>query len=160
MLLKKAFEKAKESQEIKEKCIDNNYNLTAAMSILKSSSYKVEGWTLIYYNEKKHKTMQVIIKENEKMFEIKEPEEPLKPSTKKLELKKIKTNSDKMLEKAKKQFLEFHKPLSQIIINLSQNQGVPTWRFSFITKTLELVTVEINAETGEIMKKEKQKLVK
>ena len=47
MLLKKAFEKAKESQEIKEKCIDNNYNLTAAMSILKSSSYKVEGWTLI-----------------------------------------------------------------------------------------------------------------
>ena len=48
---------------------------------------------------------------------------------------------------------------SQVIINLMQDE-IPFWRFSFITKSIEVISIEINAETGEITRSEIQGLVK
>jgi|GEM_PF-2760829 len=159
MLLKEALNKASENEVIKSLTTNKGYLFTAVMSILSPSSYEVKQWILIYYNNNENKTIQAIIEEGKKI-EVKSAEEPLKPSKQELQLSQIKTNSDKMIKKAVKEFQGYKKQLSQLIINLIQKENHALWRFSFITKTLEVITIEINAKTGEITRKEKQKLVK
>ena len=154
---KEAFEKASEKKEVGELDYSKEYELTAAMAILKPNIYITHEWILMYYNKKENKTTQVVVTDEE--VTVKNPEKPLKPSIKPLDLRKIKTNSDKMLEKSRKNFEQYKKPLSQLIINLTQEKQ-PVWRFSFITKTLEVVTIEINAETGEVIGKKIQALTK
>ena len=156
MILKDALKKAIENEKIKSYCEDNGYCLTAAMSMPLPGTYDTKSWILIYYNKEKNRTIQVTVTDK---LEIKDPEEPLKPSKEELKIESIKVNSNKALKKARNKFTEFGKPLSQVIINLMQNE-IPFWRFSFITKSIEVITIEINSETGEITRSEIQSLVK
>ena len=158
MNFKEAFEKLKETKEVEEINSNGNYLLTAAVSILKPSVFLTHEWIFIYYNKKINKTIQVIV--SEEGVKIKQEEKPLKPSVLELDVKSIKTNSDKMIEKARKTFEEFHVPLSQVIINLSQADSSPVWKFSFITKTLELIAVELNASNGSLVGKSRKNLTK
>jgi predicted aspartyl protease len=64
-----------------------------------------------------------------------------------------------MLEKTRKEFDKTQKPLSQIIASV-QTTDRTYWRFNFITKTLEIVSFEINAKTGKIEKTEAVPLTK
>ena len=155
---KEALKKSKEIEKVKNLDLNKDYLLTAAVSILKAGASFPHEWILIYYNERINKTVQVVV--NEKSVEVKEEQEPLKPSVLKLDIKSIKTNSDKMLDKARGIFKNFHVPLSQIIINLIQMNSSPVWKFSFITKTLEVIAIELNAFNGEVVGTTRKKLVK
>ncbi len=157
MLFKDALKKSRGVEEVSALNESSDKELTAAMAILKPGVYEVHEWIFMYYNGKENKTTQVVV--TEQGVEVKNPEQPLKPSTVALDLSKVKTNSDNMIKKAVDEFKKYKKPLSQVIINLTQEEK-PVWRFSFITKSLEVVTIKINAETGEVLDKKIQALTK
>ena len=72
----------------------------------------------------------------------------------------VKTDAEKMLAKAEKEYNKFKQPMSQIILALQKEKDSPSWRFNFITKTLYLVTIVIDAKTGKIVSSQMNSLVK
>ncbi len=145
--LKEALEKARESGKEKE-IKEDGYYLNSGITILPVESYEVKGWILTYYNPDDDKVIQIVVSDD---IVVKEAEHPMNPTKKELDLKKIKTNVVKMLDKAKTEFLKFRKPLSQVIITVQETDKGATWKFNFITKTLEIVIIEISALTGEVI---------
>ena len=156
MLFKETAELASKNESVKS-LSGKNYFLNAGISILPPNSKEIIDWILTYYNDEENLIIQVVISDGE--VKVSEAAEPMNPSKIPLDVKKIKTNDQKMLEKASAKFAEFKKPLSQVIVLLRQEEK-PFWRFSFVTKTLEVVTIEIDAEKGEITKAEASPLTK
>ena len=72
----------------------------------------------------------------------------------------IKTTNDKMLDKARKEFSKYKQPVSQIILSVQKENGQPVWRINFITKMFYLITIKLDAKTGELLSSEMHSLAK
>ena len=72
----------------------------------------------------------------------------------------MKTNSEKMLEKANTEFKKHKQPPSQIILSIQNHEGQISWTISFITKLLYLIAIKIDAKTGKVISSEKTSLAK
>ncbi len=138
---------AEKSPDVKD-LRSNGYFLNSAISILPPNQENITDWILTYYSPKSKDVVQVFVKEAG--VEVRKPDAPLAPNLKELRLSDIKTNGDKMFVKAKQEFLKHKKPLSQVIVTIQHDKSVD-WRFNFITKTLEIVQVSIDATSGSIL---------
>ena len=142
--MKKA-EKDEKVKELKEK----GYFLNSGISILKHDQNVISDWNLTYYNLQENKVVQVIVDGED--IKLKEPATPLNPTKHELKLGEIKTNSSKMLEKTRKEFLKMDKSLSQVIITIQNEGDFITWKINFITQTLEIVSFRVDTKTGNIL---------
>ncbi|MEM0372265.1 MAG: hypothetical protein QXO69_00255 [archaeon] len=135
---------------------EKGYFLNSCIAIFTPETLVFGDWILTYYHSGDNRVIQACV--SDRGVELRQSAEPLNPSKELLDVKLVKTNEEKMLEKARKKFEELKKPLSQVIVVVQGEK--PLWRFSFITKTLEVVTVEIDAEKGEITRNDVNALTK
>jgi hypothetical protein len=156
MLLKDVVKTAEKNKEIK-KFKAEKYFLNSAMSVLEPGKEEMERWTLTYYNEKENSVVQVFVSEAE--LELKPPATPMNPTKQPLMMKRIKTNPEKVIQKAKEEFQKYKQPLSQIILSIQNDDG-EVWRIGFVTKLLTVVLVRIDAQTGKILSSEMHSLTK
>lgn len=154
MLFKEALKTIQKNEQIK-KYEEKGYYMNSGISLLGPGSYDINDWIFTYYNPGEGKVVEATISDS---VEVKEPAEPTKPTAEALGVKSIKTNSDNMLKKASEEFKKKKMPLSQVIVTI---QGAePKWSFNFITKVLEIVTIQIGAEKGNILETEVTPLTK
>jgi hypothetical protein len=153
--LKDAVAKAEKTDDIR-KLRSSGFFLNSAISILQPDAEEVTEWILTYYNLKQNKVVEVVVND---ALEFKEAARPIKPTKEELLLSQVKTSDSNMLEKARKEFLKFREPLSQVILSL-QVDGKPMWSANFITKTLFIVTVKIDAGSGTLLGSEKNPLTR
>lgn len=132
--------------------------MNSGISILGPDQSIISDWILTYYNPQKNEVVQVMVDGEE--VEIKKPATPMKPTQHELKLGGIKTNSSKMLEKTRKEFLKMDKPLSQVIITVQDEGDFITWKINFITQTLEIVSFKVDTKTGKILESETIPLTK
>lgn len=154
--LKETIKKAEKDERVKD-LRKKGYYLNSGISILKPDQMEIKDWILTYYNENENKVAEVLIGNDG--IQLKEPATPMQPTKEELDLKDIKTNINNMFKKAKKEFKKFNKPLSQVIITV-QKQGRVNFRFNFITKTLEIISITIDAKEGGILGSEITALTK
>jgi len=153
MEFKDALKRVEKTQEVK-KAKKDNYFLNSGIAILPAGE-SVKSWIFTYYNEKENKVIQAVVDANS--IEFKEPATPIQPTKKELKPIEVKTNSDKILEKATIEFKKLREPLSEIIMSIQDN-GELYWHVNFITKTLCIVSVFIDAKKGTIMRVERTNL--
>lgn len=155
--LRNAVKKAEENKEVKE-LKEKGYFLNSGISILRPDQDVISDWNLTYYNLQENMVVQVMV--NGEDVRLKEPAKPLNPTKNELKLDEIKTNSSKMLEKVKKEFLKMDKPLSQVIMTVQDEGDFITWKINFITQTLEIVSFKVDTKTGNILGSETIPLTK
>jgi hypothetical protein len=150
----KLADKTEQVKELKK----NGYFLNSAMAFLEPEDKEVAAWDLIYYDIKTNQVAQIVI-DKDAVF-LKEKGTPIHPTKEALDLKEIKTNSGKMLEKASKEFSKYKQPISQIIMTVQKEGGKTVWKINYITKMLYLIAVTIDAKTGKILSSEQHNLAK
>lgn len=138
----KRIEKAKEVKNLKS----SGYFLNSGIAMALPGK-DVSQWIFTFYNMKENKVVQATVDET---VEFKEPATPINPTQRELDAKKVKTNSDKVLKKATKEFMKFKQPAVEIIMSI-QNDEQFSWHVNFVTKMLYIVTVKISAEDGKIL---------
>ncbi|NYZ79809.1 hypothetical protein H0N95_00995 [Candidatus Micrarchaeota archaeon] len=155
MKFKDAVKEAGKNEHVKG-LAGRGYFLNSGIALLAPGTYAFGDWILTYYNKGENKVIQACVSDG--CVDVRPPAEPLNPSKTALDLKRIKTSEEKMMEKAKRAFLAHKKVLSQVIVVIQSEK--PFWRFSFITKTLEVVTVEVDAEKGAVTRDDVNALTK
>lgn len=149
---------AEKSDEVKA-LVKDGFFLNSGMAFIEAADGEVDVWNLTYYEPTGNVIVQVVVEGDSVM--IKERGTPMKPTKLELKMADVKTNNVKMLEKARAELTKYKQPVSQIILSLQRDQPKrTTWRINFITKTLFLVTVTIDAKTGKILSSQMQNLVK
>jgi hypothetical protein len=136
----------------------DGYFLNSGMAFLDGAANKVEKWTLTYYNAGLNKVAQIIVDEGSAI--VKEIGTPMHPTKEQLKPGDIKTSSEKMLEKATAEFKKHNQPASQIIMSIQNEGSQIIWSISFITKLLFLISIKIDAKTGEVISSQKTSLAK
>ena len=150
----KAAEKSKEVKELKQK----GYFLNSGMGFLEPLDKEVVAWNLTYYNQKANDVAQIVVDVD--TVSLKEKGTPIHPTKQELKLDDIKTTNDKMLEKARREFKKYKQPVSQIILSVQAEDGRAVWRINFITKMFYLITVKLDAKTGELLSSDMHSLSK
>jgi hypothetical protein len=128
---------------------NEGFFLNSAMAFLEPADNNVGVWNLTYYEAKSNQVAQIVV-EKESVY-IKERGTPMNPTKQVLDLMSIKTSEDKMLAKAQKEFGKYKQPVSQVIINLVSENDMTQWKINFITKMLYLITIILDAKTGELL---------
>ena len=157
MKIADAVKLAEKSGEVKalEK---QGYFLNSAMAFLEAIDRDVVVWNLTYYEPNSNQIVQFAVDDDSVL--LKDKGAPMRPSIQKLEMSMVKTSVEKMLAKAEKEYNKFKQPMGQIILTLQKEKDSPSWRFNFITKTLYLITVAIDAKTGKIISSQMSSMVK
>ena len=141
----KLSEKSEEVKGLRKKgCF-----LNSAIAFLEPAEKKIKVWNLLYYCQQDNQVTQMVVDEDNTF--VKEKGTPVNPTTEPLDLKEIKTNSEKMLEKANKEFAKYKQPLSQIIVSVLKEGDRTVWKINYITKMLFLITISLDAKTGELL---------
>ena len=149
MKIKDAIEKAKEKEGIKE--ILKNGGFFCSGFITLKSDEKIERWNLSFYNPETGNITSVLVSENS--VETGVTDKPLHKKVYNPDESKIKVDSQEALEKAKREFESYGKPLVKILISF-QKKEKEFWNISFITKVGSIVNIRIDSQTGETIKKE------
>lgn len=105
--LKNAIKKAKLDKRVVD-LEKNGYFLNSGISILKPDRMDIVDWILTFYNPSKEEIVEVLA--DSEGLQIKEPAKPMRPTNKELKVEEIRTNADKMLEKAHSEFMKFKSP--------------------------------------------------
>lgn len=154
---KEALEKVKEKKEIKD-AVKEGYYLNAGIGVMDMTKGELKRWIITFYNPDKEEVVQGIMKGKDE-FAFKGSAEPMDPSTKEIDLDKIKITAKEAVDKAKEELEDESPAVNQILVNL-KTKGKETWEVNIIGKSLTLHTVDLDAETGEIKNKETRTLVK
>ena len=149
MNIKNAIEEAKKDKRIKE--ILNHGGFLTTGFITLSPKEKIEKWNLSFYDPETEKITSITVSESSK--EIGLTDSPIHKKIYKPDELKIKISADDALEKAKNEYKKYNAPLSKILISF-QKREKEFWNITFITKIGHLINVQIDAESGEIMKSE------
>lgn len=157
MKLSDAVKRAEAALEVKD-LEKGGYYLNSGFTLLEPGSEAITRWTLTYYNPKLNQVVQVEVEGDS--YLVKGAAQPLAATPNKLEMKNVKTTADNMLKKARKEYAKYKQPMSQIIISIQKPADKEEWRFSFITKTLFVVVIKMDAIKGKITSSEMESLTR
>lgn len=147
----KKFEESNEFKKFKEK--HKNYFLTSAFLNLESEDdLEFTPWELNYFSKADNKAHSFLVSEN---IMIREPDKMFSvgQEVKELNINKVKINLDQALTKIKEILNEKYKnetPSRIIIILQKLNENI-VWNFTYITKTLKVINIKLDAISREII---------
>lgn len=140
--IKDFLEKIKRSKEFKDWYEKNKDSYLT--SIFHSKYLQVD-----FYSPKKDKMTSFTIIDNKINLETSEIFRKEKTEIKELKLIEVKVD----LEKAKKIISKLLKEEATKEIIILQNLEVPVWNITYITKSMNILNVKVNAISGEIVSK-------
>ncbi len=149
MKLKDAVSKAREKKEIKDLIEGGGFFCSGFVTI--DSEEKIEKWNLSFYDPNKGKITSVLVREGS--VEIGLTDKPLHKKVYNPDESNIKISGEEALEKAKKEFNGYGKPLAKILISF-QKKEKEFWNVSFITKLGSIVNVKVDPQSGGIVSSE------
>lgn len=147
--LTEAIQRAKANEDVKKL---KDYFLCSCFACIKTSSDKINEWTLLFYNQKKNLVLDVFV--NDKFVTIGEETPPLK-EVEKPDFDAVKITVEEALAAVK----DFKKSTINVLITLHQ-KGVMVWTLSMITPDMMATTFDIDAKTGKIIREESTSLVR
>lgn len=116
---------------------------------------EIDGWELGFYDPPNGKITPVSVGETVK---VGEPDEPLRPDIH-TELKgSVRIPSAKALAAAKKEAEKHSLPIERIIFSLRKRECFE-WSAIFITRVVSMITVRIDAESGEVLENSVESLL-
>jgi len=123
----------------------DDYILVSAVAIV-SGKDEVSRWALVYQNPETRNILDFYVtEEGIQKGEATKGEDEFKE----LEIEKVKISATRATDKAKK---EISKTPISIVVSLTNNKKL-IWKVSIISQDLMASTVEIDAVTGDILKK-------
>ncbi|UCG95284.1 MAG: hypothetical protein JSV92_04555 [archaeon] len=149
MKIKDAIRKAKERKGIKEILKKGGFFCSGFVTL--ESDEKIEKWNLSFYNPETDRITSVVVSEDS--IEQGVTDKPLHRKVYNPDESKIKVGSQEALEKAKKEFKNYGKPLAKILISFQKKDG-EFWNISFITKVGSIINIRVDPQSGEITKSE------
>lgn len=156
MNVKGAVEDAKKLDEVEEILEGGGYFCSAFITLDKGE--EIEEWNLGFYSSEKDEITAV--KVTNQGAETGVTDEPLRDVTHEMEIKKIKTDADEALERAREELDEnYEKDYSRIFLSLKKQNGNQEWSVVFIAVDGTLISVEVTTETGEIIASEESSLI-
>lgn len=156
--LKEAVELAKNHEEIKKNLEEEDYFINSIIVMYSPKKNELDRWIVTFYSPSKNEVIQGVVKGKDNI-EFKESEEPMNPTKKELEMDLVEFDSEEALEIAEEAASVPEGKLVQILATLKQEDS-PSWDINLITSSLELHRVFIDAENGEVNKKEVKSLVR
>jgi hypothetical protein len=147
-----AIEKAENNENIKTL---KDFVLGSAFACVKDKE-EITQWTILFYNPRTKKVIDCFV--NEK-FVTPGEETPALYETDELkeeDINKMKITVEKALEIAKEGVT---KSIVNIMISLHKRDSI-LWSISIVATDMTALTIDINAETGDTIKKEETKLIR
>lgn len=144
-----AIERAKNNSDIKKL---KDFFLGSAFTCVKDGE-EINQWTILFYNPKTKRVTDCFVNDR---FVTPSEETKAIDEIKELNTKNIKVPVEKALEIAKK---DITKTIINILISLHK-KDVVMWSIGLVSSDMTATSVDINAETGEVIKKEETKLIK
>lgn len=116
---------------------------------LMAETNKIEStpWQIDYFSPSKGKITSFLMKEN---IEIRPDQAILGGGSKPIEMDAVKLQFKEAFEKAEASLKTSLKESSQSIIAVLQNRNTPMWIITFITTSMKVACIEIDANTGEV----------
>lgn len=150
------FNKLKSSEEFLKWHSKNKdaYLASCFLMVDREDNDKLRKWQFDFYLRKLNKMTSFIV--NEKI-EIQEEEEIFKKSKneiRKLDLRKVKINFERVLKIINKK----HKEKFSKKIIILQNMDKPFWNISLLDDSLNITNIKIDAVTGRILSEKKENL--
>jgi len=155
MLMKEAIKRAKEKEEIKRIIERGGFFCSGYVTL--ESGEKIKKWNLGFYDPSTHKITSVLVTENSVKIGISGTS--LRKNIRNPDENKIRVKGEEALEKAKREFERYGKPLSKILISF-QKREKEFWNISFITKFGSIINIRIDSTNGDIIKSEEINLFK
>ena len=155
--MKEIFEKLENNSGIKEWREKNKEDYLSSMFLTCGKDKPNNDWQIDFYNKEKDKMHSFILKENgdvEPMLDndiFKEKEKVVNP----LNLEDVKISYEDAINNANAIMKEKHpgEDVNKQIIIL-QNLEQLVWNITFLTSCFNLLTIKVDAVTGEILKEE------
>lgn len=107
-----------------------------------------EKWRFTYYSPGTGLTATVLA--DDYGAEFSEPSPAPNPTKNPLDVKKARAAFEKVLKAAQKEFSKYKQPKQQIIATL-QNEPPETWNVNYITRTLYVITVKLDAKNAKVI---------
>ncbi|MFP4115914.1 MAG: hypothetical protein ACLFTQ_01800 [Candidatus Aenigmatarchaeota archaeon] len=155
MNLEAAVEKAEDLDEIKD-ILDEEGFLCSAYLMLEEGEGP-EVWNLAFYSEGKNEITAVEVTSEDATLGV--TDAPLREDTGKISLEEVKVGAKEGLEKVKKVLEEeFGGSYKKLLFSLKSEGGRQEWRAVFVGKSLSIIVISLDAETGEVLEKEKKSM--
>jgi len=144
-----AIEMAENNSDIKTL---KDFFLGSAFACIKDKE-DITKWTILFYNPKTKNVIDCFV--NEKSV-IPGEETVAMNVIEKLEKEKVKVSFSQALETAKE---GLKKNIVNILITL-HTKGVPLWSIAIVSSDMTALAVDIDAETGKVIKREEKELIR
>jgi len=144
-----AIERAKENESIRSL---KDFFLGSAFTCIKNNE-EISNWTVLFYNPKTKKVLDCFVSDK---FVTPGEETPAMDEIKELGTEGIKIPVEKALETAKE---GTKKSIVNIMISLHKKDAV-LWSIGIVFADMFALSVDIDAETGNILKKEETSLIR
>ncbi|GEM_PF-1320856 len=155
MKLKEAVERAEKLDEIQDILSSGGFLCSAYFMLEKDED--PEGWNLAFYSEEKDEITAVEVTEDG--TEVGVTDAPLHEETGRIRLEDVKIEAEDALESIREILdEEFSVSHEKILFTLKEEDGEHIWRAVFVGKSLSIVSVALDAETGEVVEKEKKSM--
>ncbi len=155
MKIDKAVEKAKDLERVSE-ILDAGGFLCSAYLLLEKEE-QPKKWNLAFYSKKRDEITSVEVEEEEVSIGV--TDEPLRENTGKIELGKISIGTEEGIKKAKEVVdKDFNISYRKFLFSVKSEDERQVWRGVFVGKSLSIVTVSIDTETGEVLEKESKRI--
>ena len=145
-----AIERANANEEIKKL---SGYFLCSCFACIKQSKEEIKQWTLLYYNPDSRKVLDCFV--NDKFVTLGDETPPL-AEIEKPDFEELKVTVEDALEKAAK---DYRKSTLNVLITLHQKQRL-VWTINLISGDMMATTVDVDAKTGEITRREETSLIR
>ncbi len=154
MKLDKAVKEAKKLDEVDE--ILSSGGFLCSAYILMEKDKELDEWNLAFYSKDKDEITAVKVKDSK--AELGVTDSPLREDTGKIDVDKVKIGAKDALEKIKSTLEEeFSVSYEKILFTLKKDER-QEWRAVFVGKSLSIVSIAVDTETGEVVEKERKSL--
>jgi len=155
MNLEDAVSEAKELEDIDEILSSGGFLCSAYLMIEKGKD--PESWNLAFYSENENEITAVEVTESGPTIGV--TDAPLREDTGEIKLEKVNTGADEALEKIKEVLEEeFSISYEKTLLTLKSGEDKQEWRAVFVGKSLSIVSIAIDADTGEVTEKERRSM--
>ena len=149
MDVSEAIEKASNSSDVKNL---KSYFLCSCFACIKKMDEKIDHWTLLYYDEKAKKVVDCFV--NSEFVTIGDETPPI-AEIERPNFDDLQINAEDAIEIAARNYRK-----SPLNILLTLHQNPLKWTVNFISGDFIATTVDVDAKSGKILRKEETSLVR
>jgi len=155
MNVEEAVDEAEKLEEVKE--ITSSGGFLCSAYFMAERDEEPDSWNLAFYSKEEDEITAVKVTENG--AEVGVTDAPLREDTGQVKTEDLKVSAEEGLEKIKDVLQEEYSiSYDKTLFTLRSTDDSQEWRAVFVGKSLKIVSIAVDTETGEVTEKEEKSM--